>query len=228
VVSGSRLADEAGRSLKMIYMAVERQAQMIEAIARSANERAQTSEAVVIAMSQILEITRQTTAASQDSAASVNYLSELADHLRASVATFRLPDQQANDALASPSGGLPPMLGVPNLDQFDPGSWMLSNDDSAYPNLPALPAHTGGQPPMPGPNQGASRFYNQQGYGNPASNGQPGFPNQNYNGQPDYPNQFNGQLDYPGQNYNGQQGYNNQGQGYPERPFNRPPNQPYE
>ncbi|HEU5369205.1 MAG TPA: HAMP domain-containing methyl-accepting chemotaxis protein [Ktedonobacterales bacterium] len=213
VVSGSRLADEAGRALKMISAAVERQAQMIEAIARSANERAQTSEAVAVAMNQILEITRQTTAASQDSAASVSYLSELADQLRASVATFRLPEQQANEALASPSGGLPPLLNMPNLDQFDPNSWLLPGDETAFPNLPALPAHSAGQPPMPGPTQGNPRF-----------NGQQGFANQSFNGQP-----YNGQQDYPNQGYPGQQGYNTQGQGYPEQPFNRPfSNQPYE
>jgi methyl-accepting chemotaxis protein len=219
VVSGSRLADEAGRALKMISAAVERQAQMIEAIARSANERAQTSEAVAIAMNQILEITRQTTAASQDSAASVSYLSELADQLRASVATFRLPEQQPSDALASPSGGLPPLLNMPSMDQFDP-NWLLPGDEPAFPNLPALPAHTGGQPPMPGPNQGMPRFNGQPGYGNPLSNGQQqGFGNQGYNGQQDYPNQ----------GFNGQQGYNAQGQGYPEPPFNRPfTNQSYE
>jgi methyl-accepting chemotaxis protein len=208
VVNGSRLADEAGRALKMISAAVERQAQMIEAIARSANERAQTSEAVAVAMNQILEITRQTTAASQDSAASVSYLSELADQLRASVATFRLPEQQASDALASPSGGLPPLLNMPNLEQLDPNSWMLPGDETAFPNLPALPAHSAGQPPMPGPAQGNPRF-----------NGQQGFLNQSFNGQQDYPNQ----------GYPGQQGYNTQGQGYPEQPFNRPfSNQPYE
>jgi methyl-accepting chemotaxis protein len=218
VVSGSRLADEAGRSLKMIYAAVDRQAQMIEAIARSANERAQTSEAVAIAMNQILEITRQTTTASQDSAASVSYLSELADQLRASVATFRLPEQQPSDALASPSGALPPLLNMPGMDQFDPNTWL--GDDQAFPNLPALPAHNAGQPPLPGPNQGMSRFNGQPGYGNPLSNGQQDFSNQGYNGQQDYPNQ----------GYNGQQGYNTQGQGYhPDQPFNRPfMNQPYE
>jgi methyl-accepting chemotaxis protein len=219
VVQGSQLADEAGRALKMIYAAVDRQAQMIEAIARSANERAQTSEAVAIAMNQILEITRQTTAASQDSAASVSYLSELADQLRASVATFRLPEQQPSDALASPGGGLPPLLNMPNLDQFDPSSWLLPGDETAFSNLPALPAHTGGPQPMPGPNQG-----------NPRYNGQQGFPNQSFPGQPDYPNQgYPGQQGYnQGQGYPGQQGYN-QGQGFPEPPFNRPfTNQPYE
>ncbi len=222
VVSGSRLADEAGRSLKMISAAVERQAQMIEAIARAANERAQTSEAVAVAMNQILELTRQTTAASQDSAASVSYLSELADQLRASVATFRLSEQSANDALAQPGGGLPPLLNMPGLDQFDSNSWM--SDDAAYPNLPALPAHSAGQPPMPDPNKITSLFNGQPGLGNPLSNGQQGFANPGYNGQPGFPNQdFTGQQGFPNQ------GFNPQGQGFPEQPFNRPfTNQPYE
>ncbi|TMC23489.1 MAG: methyl-accepting chemotaxis protein, partial [Chloroflexi bacterium] len=45
VVKGSQLADEAGRALNSIYSAVERQAQMIETIARSANDQTTVSEA---------------------------------------------------------------------------------------------------------------------------------------------------------------------------------------
>lgn len=93
VVRGSQLADEAGRALNSIYAAVERQAQMIEGIARAANEQATVSEAVAVAMGQISEITRQTDAGTQEAAASVSYLAELADQLRASVSTFRLPER---------------------------------------------------------------------------------------------------------------------------------------
>src|SRR6266852_1072452 len=92
VVRGSQLADDAGRSLNSIYGAVERQAQMIESIAHAANEQAAVSEAVAVAMSQISEITSQTNTGTQEAAASVSYLSELAEQLRASVSTFRLPD----------------------------------------------------------------------------------------------------------------------------------------
>src|SRR5229473_6552392 len=92
VVRGSHLADDAGRSLNSIYGAVERQAQMIESIAHAANEQAAVSEAVAVAMSQISEITSQTNTGTQEAAASVSYLSELAEQLRASVSTFRLPD----------------------------------------------------------------------------------------------------------------------------------------
>lgn len=93
VVKGSQLADEAGRALNAIFDAVERQAQMIESIARTANEQAGVSEAVAVAMGQISEITRQADAGTQDAAASASYLADLAEQLRASVSTFRLPDQ---------------------------------------------------------------------------------------------------------------------------------------
>jgi methyl-accepting chemotaxis protein len=93
VVKGSQLADEAGRSLNTIYSAVERQAKMIENIAHAANEQSSVSEAVAVAMSQILEITRQTDAGTQEAAISVSYLADLAEQLRSSVSTFRLPDQ---------------------------------------------------------------------------------------------------------------------------------------
>jgi methyl-accepting chemotaxis protein len=136
VVAGSRLADEAGQSLQSIYGAVERQAQTIESIARAASERVQTSEAVAAAMSRIAEITRQTNSATQDAASSVSYLAELAEQLRASVAAFRLPEQQSEVAGAPPDGGnaFPPMLNLPNLNV--PG-WGATSREFALPALPA-------------------------------------------------------------------------------------------
>ncbi len=102
VVSGSQLADDAGRSLQSIYGSVERQAQIVESIATAAGERRQIAEAVAQSMSRIAEIARQTNAATQDATISVSYLAELAEQLRASVATFRLPEQIAE------SVGIPP------------------------------------------------------------------------------------------------------------------------
>jgi twitching motility protein PilJ len=110
VVNGSQLADKAGQALNSIYTAVERQAQMIETIAHAANEQAQVSENVAVAMGQISEITRQTNAGTQEAAMSVSYLAELVDQLRASVSTFRLPDQ-ANETVDI----FPSMAGIPAL-----------------------------------------------------------------------------------------------------------------
>ncbi len=135
VVSGSRLADEAGERLRSIYGAVDRQAQMIESIARAANERARTAEIVANTMARIAEITRQTNSATQDTTAAVSYLAELAEQLRASVATFRLPEQALQNAapalLPQPGGPMSGALNLPNLG----GEW--SADPNAYPALPA-------------------------------------------------------------------------------------------
>ena len=98
VVEGSKLADEAGRSLNSIYEAVEKQVKMIESIARSAIEQSPASEAVAVTMAQISELIRQTDAGTQEAAVSVSYLSELSEQLRASVSTFRLPERGNNAA----------------------------------------------------------------------------------------------------------------------------------
>ena len=118
VVKGSQLADEAGRALNSIYTAVERQAQMIEAIAHAANEQAQVSENVAVAMGQISEITGQTNAGTQEAAMSVSYLAELADQLRASVSTFRLPDHANEMVDVFPSMAGVPALPSGNSDQY--------------------------------------------------------------------------------------------------------------
>ncbi len=137
VVKGSLLADQAGEALRSIYGAVDRQAKMIEGIAKAANERAQTSEAVAAAMTRIADITRQTNAATQDTTAAVSYLAELAEQLRASVATFRLPEQtsEMSPLLPSADGAYPPMLNLPNL-----GASTWGEDIPQLPALPAAPA----------------------------------------------------------------------------------------
>jgi methyl-accepting chemotaxis protein len=128
VVKGSQLADEAGRALNSIYSAVERQAKMIESIARAANEQSPVSEAVAVTMAQISEVIRQTDAGTQEAAISVSYLSELSDQLRASVSTFKLPEH-GNDA----SDTFSHLTSVTEM----------SNDGQMFP-----PALNPGQPPM--------------------------------------------------------------------------------
>jgi methyl-accepting chemotaxis protein len=135
VVSGSQLADEAGERLRSIYSAVDRQAQMIESIARAANDRAQTAETVASVMTRIADIARQTNAATQDTTAAVSYLAELAEQLRASVATFRLPEQalQSQPALLPQAGEMGGALNLPNLG----GEW--AENPNGYPALPPAP-----------------------------------------------------------------------------------------
>src|SRR5436305_2001776 len=126
VVKGSQLADEAGRALNSIYSAVERQAQMIETIARSANDQTTVSESVAVAMGQISEITRQTNTGTQEASMSVSYLAELADQLRTSVSTFRLPER-ANE-MVEVFPGMENARPLPGGDQYYQQDVEMSND----------------------------------------------------------------------------------------------------
>ncbi|HEV2580844.1 MAG TPA: methyl-accepting chemotaxis protein, partial [Ktedonobacteraceae bacterium] len=186
VVKGSQLADDAGRALNSIYTAVERQAQMIEGIARAANEQAQVSENVAIAMGQISEITQQTNVGTQEASMSVSYLAELADQLRASVSTFRLPER-TNDMVEI----FPDMAGVPALpggDQFYQQDMEMSNDWNAgfsqdFLSLPQ-PGSTGNSGSYQFAYNGQQEYASQQNYaGAQPFAGQQGFDAQQYGNQ---------------------------------------------
>src|SRR5437868_8758124 len=177
VVKGSQLADEAGRSLNSIYSAVERQAQMIEGIARAANEQATVSEAVAVAMGQISEITRQTDAGTQEAAASVSYLAELADQLRASVSTFRLPDRGNNSgafaqltSVAEFHGGNDGQFFPPALSSGGDGDW----NQNFGGNFPPLPEPGSSGPLVALSARSGSFNYNDQDFGQQAFTSQPG------------------------------------------------------
>ena len=200
VVKGSQLSDEAGRALNSIYTAVERQAQMIEDIARAANEQAQVSESVAIAMSQISEITEQTNTGTQEASLSASYLAELADQLRASVSTFRLPEH-SNEMVEV----FPTMEGVPALPgggQYYQQEEEMSNDwnagfSSDFFSLPqgaergnsgSFQLGTNGQQELAPQQtyQGMSQFAEQQGFDAHSFGGQLDANEQFYGSQPGY------------------------------------------
>jgi hypothetical protein len=215
VVKGSQLADEAGHALNSIYNAVERQAQMIESIARAANDQTSVSEAVAVAMGQISEITRQTNFGTQEAAASVTYLAELAEQLRSSVSTFRLPERN-NDML----GSLPGMTSVTEMGN--------GNGNQFYP--PALPSGAGnmgrgnewGQnfggnfPPLPEPGNSSDSLVAMTARN---GNGQFGLNNQqDLVGQSGFGSQpFGNSPNFGGQSFGDQSGFGDQ-------PFGNSPN----
>jgi methyl-accepting chemotaxis protein len=204
VVKGSQLADEAGRSLNSIYSAVERQAQMIESIARAANDQTSVSEAVAVAMSQISEITRQTNIGTQEAAGSVSYLAELSDQLRASVSTFRLPDRGDNSgafaqltSVAEFHGGNDGQFFPPALGSGGDGDW----NQNFGGNFPPLPEPGSSGPLVALTARSGSFNYNNQDFGQQAFTGQPGYENQGFGGQ----QSFTGQPGYENQGFGGQQ-----------------------
>src|SRR5437868_2654883 len=177
VVKGSQLADEAGRSLNSIYSAVDRQAQMIESIARAANDQTSVSEAVAVAMSQISEITRQTNIGTQEAAGSVSYLAELSDQLRASVSTFRLPDRGDNSgafaqltSVAEFHGGNDGQFFPPALSSGGDGDW----NQNFGGNFPPLPEPGSSGPLVALSARSGSFNYNDQDFGQQAFTSQPG------------------------------------------------------
>ena len=95
VVAGSRLADEAGRSLESIQTVVADLAELIGAISESAQQHAQTSSVVAASMTEVSSVTQQTTEGTQQTAERVSLLARAAEQLRASVSAFRLPEASA-------------------------------------------------------------------------------------------------------------------------------------
>ena len=236
VVKGSQLADEAGRSLNSIYSAVERQAKMIESIARSAQEQTPVSEAVAVTMAQISEIIRQTDAGTQEAAVSVSYLAELSEQLRASVSTFRLPER-INEA----AGAFSHLTSVTEMSHGNGGQMFTPALNSG---LPPMDANEWGQgfagnfPPLPEPgNSGSlvalssrSNQYsfnnNQQDFGAPVSfGGQQQYTDgnqQDFGFQPSFSSQGFGEQQFSGQPNFGDQQFSDQGFG--EQQFSGQPN----
>jgi methyl-accepting chemotaxis protein len=223
VVKGSQLADEAGRALNSIYAAVERQAQMIETIAQTANEQSQVSGNAAIAMSQISEITRQTNIGTQEAAVSVSYLAELADQLRASVSTFRLPDRTNEMVEIFPSMAGAQALPGGNGDQFYQQDMGINEWNQGFSSdFLSLPQPLG----QGSGNSGAYQFAfsNQQDFGSqpgftgmPHYGGQQSFTEQQYSYQQSFDEQsFGNQVNFDSQHVSNQQGF--EGQSFGSQP----------
>ncbi len=91
VVSGARLAQDAGGALEAIEAVSKHLADLISNISESARQQAGAATGISDTMNVIQEITTQTSAGTNETAASIGNLAELANELRHSVAGFRLP-----------------------------------------------------------------------------------------------------------------------------------------
>ncbi len=90
VVQGARLAQDAGQSLEEIETVSTHLAELIRTISDSAKQQASAAINISDTMNVIQEITTQTSAGTNETAASIGNLAELANELRNSVAGFRL------------------------------------------------------------------------------------------------------------------------------------------
>lgn len=104
VVSGSKVANQAGVSLVEIESVSVKLAELIQSISIASKQQARGSEGLSKAMSDINEITRQTAASTKQTAESVNDLARLAADLRGSVSMFKLPAHMVLVVNTTPNG----------------------------------------------------------------------------------------------------------------------------
>jgi twitching motility protein PilJ len=91
VVQGSQVADQAGQALSEIEAVSTRLAELIQSISLAASQQARGSESLSKAMGEISEVTQQTATGTKQTTVSIGSLATLADELRSSVSTFKLP-----------------------------------------------------------------------------------------------------------------------------------------
>jgi twitching motility protein PilJ len=90
VVEGAKLSDAAGQALSEIDAVTKNLASLIQRISAEASAQATSANRVARNMQDILEINRQTTTGTQQSANSIRELADVANDLKASVSGFKL------------------------------------------------------------------------------------------------------------------------------------------
>ncbi len=90
VVEGAKLSDAAGQALNEIDTVTKNLAGLIEKISSDTQTQASSANKVARNMQDILEINRQTTAGTQQTATSIKDLADVASDLKASVSGFKL------------------------------------------------------------------------------------------------------------------------------------------
>ncbi len=93
VVSGARLAEEAGESLGKIEDVSNELAGLIQSISMASRQQASAAANITNTMNVIQEITLQTSEGTTETAEAVAELAELAVELRRSVSGFKLPEE---------------------------------------------------------------------------------------------------------------------------------------
>ena len=93
VVSGARLAEDAGEALESIERVSNDLAGLIQNISNQAQEESRNATRIAQLMNSIRDISVQTTEGTGQTAASVANLADLVSKLRESVADFKLPEE---------------------------------------------------------------------------------------------------------------------------------------
>lgn len=96
VDSGSELADQAGQALAEIEGVSNQLAELIQTISLSTQSQAKETVTVASSMGKIAQVTQETADGTRQTAKSIQDLTQLAEELRGSVSTFKLPAGHQN------------------------------------------------------------------------------------------------------------------------------------
>jgi len=99
VVAGAKLALDAGDALDEIEGVSHQLAELIQSISQSARQQTAVSVSVTNTMNVIQEITMQTSDGTNEVAASIGNLSDLATELQKSVSGFKLPGEESIETM---------------------------------------------------------------------------------------------------------------------------------
>ena len=99
VVRGARLAQDAGVALEEIENVSKSLADLIQNISNAARQQASSAGHISNTMNVIQEITSQTSSGTTATAKSIGNLAQLANEMRASVAGFKLPEDEGEEDL---------------------------------------------------------------------------------------------------------------------------------
>ena len=92
VVSGAKLAEDAGQAFEEIESVSGQLSDLINNISDTAHQQSTAATNISETMNVIQEITTQTSAGTNETATSIGNLAELANELRRSVSGFKLPE----------------------------------------------------------------------------------------------------------------------------------------
>jgi methyl-accepting chemotaxis protein len=101
VENGSRLVDQAGRTMEEVVAAIGRVAAIMTDIAEASREQSSGIEQVGLAVTQMDEVTQQNAALVEQAAAAAESLEEQARSLNDAVSVFRLGDEPASRRIAT-------------------------------------------------------------------------------------------------------------------------------
>jgi methyl-accepting chemotaxis protein len=102
VEGGSKLVAQAGQTMEEIVSAIRRVTDIMSEITAASMEQSSGIEQVNLAITQMDEVTQQNAALVEEAAAAAESLEEQAQNLSASVATFKMNDDNARRAVSAP------------------------------------------------------------------------------------------------------------------------------